>query len=226
MKAVALFFKRLVISVFWMLLLFLAGWCSYKATYYYCQKQGGTAGESQGIADSSMSTGNNGPSALRNVIYGVDDTTGRIGEIVLEISGRDLEKIFYITIPGDTDFEISAELYRKFSAIHQDVPKVIRMENLKDYFKGNEAYEYGDAILGDVMGIEITRHTGLKQDEFFSYFKKNKQGIFVFAEKKPEKWLRPVSEDMVIFELLPGTDEAEGAWQGKEDLHSLLGIGM
>lgn len=36
-STVGLFFKKLLKSFFWMLLLFLAGWLSYKVTYLYLE---------------------------------------------------------------------------------------------------------------------------------------------------------------------------------------------
>lgn len=187
-SAAGKFFKRLAISLFWMVLLFLAAFGSYHLTYYYLEYRGGYDQASQELISSLTHTDEDIPEVFRNVIYGVDETTGQISQILLEIFDTKKSRLSYITIPEDMKLEISADLYRKFYAIHREIPQIVSMENLQEYFKGNEIYEYGNAIIGDVLGMDITCYTTLGQDEFFGFFTEDGQGKFTYKKNCWKKW--------------------------------------
>lgn len=57
MKSTAgIFFKKLLRSFFWMILLFLTGWISYTVTYYYLEYRGAVVSERQSETEGDVLT--------------------------------------------------------------------------------------------------------------------------------------------------------------------------
>lgn len=216
-STVGLFFKGLGRSFFWMLLLFLAGFLSYKATYHYYEAKKGDTDTSDRITKALMAD-NNKADILRNVVYGVDEDTGKIMQVLLEVYDKKAGKLIFITIPGDVKFELSSGIYQKLCVINDDIPQIICMENLWEYFEGEKIYEYGNVILEDVTELKIDIYTKLGQEDFLSYFYEGNGGKFVIQDKNMKNW----GEVLVSFKMLPGANDKAGVWQGKEKLHKML----
>jgi hypothetical protein len=95
----------------------------------------------------------------KNLIYGVNDKTGKIDKILLEILNCKNEKLHYITIPVDTRFTMSDSLYRKLVPVNPAIPQLLKLSGISKYFDKNTKYDYGVLLLEDLLKIKISYYT-------------------------------------------------------------------
>ena len=77
----------------------------------------------------------------------------------------------YITIPVGTDYTIPTEMYQRLSTVNQEIPQIVRIGRLKQYFQTDEdAYGYGELIIEKMLGIKISYYTVLDQETYLSHY--------------------------------------------------------
>ena len=69
----------------------------------------------------------------KNLIYVSNDN--KISHLMLEICNTKTNNMDYITIPVGTDYTIPTEMYQKLSIVNQEIPQIIRIGRLKQYFQ-------------------------------------------------------------------------------------------
>lgn len=106
----------------------------------------------------------------RNIIYSVDSETRKVKAMVIEVLNTHTNNLDYLTIPVESEFIISNEVYQRMCAAGVDAPQIIRMESINDYFDNDRAYEYGILILEDCLGIDIGYYTAFDSSEFDRIF--------------------------------------------------------
>jgi hypothetical protein len=114
----------------------------------------------------------------KNLIYCVDDETGEINKVVLEILNCKDKRLYYITIPVRTRFTMSGVLYQKLTLVDPKIPQVIKLSALKSCFDDDTVYDYGVLIVQDLLGIDISYYTAVSQRIY--------EGIF-FGEEQEEE---------------------------------------
>lgn len=111
-------------------------------------------------------------SISRNLIYSVDSETSRINAMVIEILNTQTGNLDYITIPDTIQITIGNEMYQRMYAAGADVPQIMQLASINDYFDDNTAYEYGILLLEDYLGIDIGYYTKMDANVFKAYFSK------------------------------------------------------
>lgn len=133
------------------------------ATRYYYQQKNVTS-----VGKASEATRDD---VAKHLIYVWDEDKKRISYCVLEIFDSNNKKLNYITIPVAGQITLSGELYQKLYRISAEVPQMIRIAKLHDYFQTDEqAYGYGMTILEDYFDIEISYYTVVSKEEFAKRF--------------------------------------------------------
>lgn len=112
------------------------------------------------------------------MIYDADENDSKIKHIVIGIFNTKVHNLDYITVPVNTQVTISDALYEELKEISPTLPQSVRLVELTDYFNGKEAYEYGELILGDTLGIKISFYTKIASGEFKNYFTENKKTYY------------------------------------------------
>lgn len=106
----------------------------------------------------------------KNLIY-VSNDKNRITNVILEICNTKTCNMDYVTIPVRTDYTIPSVMYRKLCQVNQEIPQVIRVAKLKQYFTDeNDAYGYGVLIFEKMLGTDISYYTAIEQETYQSHY--------------------------------------------------------
>lgn len=160
------FFKTLGI----ILLLLGVGALSYYLTRLYYDQTERLERSTQYTHVIDVNTGNESS----NLIYSYDKETKKIKALVLELFDETTTNMNYITIPVNTQISISADTYSELMKVCQQLPQLVRMSDINDYFTGDVAYEYGIMILQEQLKVDIGYFTAMPSDLFKTVFEKKK----------------------------------------------------
>ena len=145
-------------------------------------------------------------SISRNIIYGVHEDTNTITSIVIEVMNTLTNNLDYITVPANSQFTLTSEMYQRVLTASPNVPQVIQMSDLLQYFDGTTGYDYGIYILEEAMGIDIGYYTAMNQDIFDTLFESNKQ-VITYDEREitedggTKRTGEVISEEMKLWQL-------------------------
>ncbi|MBR1873651.1 MAG: hypothetical protein IJ807_02000, partial [Eubacterium sp.] len=122
---------------------------------------------------------NAGPESS-NLIYGYDENDGHITGMLLELFDQDSKNISYVTIPAETQIEISSATYQELMKASPSIPQVVDLYKVPGYFTGDVAYEYGIMVLQDAVPIEIGYFTAVPAQKFSLYYElgAKKDGVY------------------------------------------------
>lgn len=168
-----MFFLSLGKSLLCIAVLLLVGFASYKISYTLLAK-GGAGGNSstenlKDIMDEAQTD-----EISKNLIYVTDDKN-KITHLMLEICNTKTYNMDYITIPVTTDYTIPSVMYRKLCQVNEEIPQVIRISKLLQYFDDeNKAYGYGELIFEKMLGTDISYYTVLKQETYDNHYTQQK----------------------------------------------------
>ncbi len=104
----------------------------------------------------------------KNAIISIKDDA--IQNIMIEIFNKNTNNVDYLTIPANTQFDLSADLYQKLYTLEIDIPQIIIFSDLNKYFQGDELYQYTSLILGDLLETKISYYTVVSPDTFKNLF--------------------------------------------------------
>lgn len=111
----------------------------------------------------------------KNLIYVWDEKKEKINSCVLEVFDTNQQTMSYITLPGNGQVTLSAELFQKMYQSKLEVPQVVTISKLRSYFESDEdAFEYGVAILEDAFDIDISYYTAVPSLVFNDVFETKK----------------------------------------------------
>jgi hypothetical protein len=146
--------------------LFAVGTISFFLTqwYYTATQRTERANAYEHVID--VNTGSNSA----NLIYSYNTQSSKVSAIVLELFESDTHNLDYITIPHTTEVEIPSELYTEMMTVSKEIPQIAKVGNIRSYFTGDVAFEYGILLLEEAMGIDIGYFTALPSDMFKEYF--------------------------------------------------------
>lgn len=160
--------------------LFLFGLSSYKLTMlYYTKVQPPTESKAATVIEGLINDVDVKDVSV-NLIYSVNEDTDKIDALVLEIFNTYTNNLDYITIPANTQFTISNDVYQKLCAINSEAPQIIKLSDLNEYFDKKTVYQYGVVIAEDLLGTDISYYTVTSDAYFNTLFKKTK-GVEVLS---------------------------------------------
>lgn len=168
-----LFYMSLLKSLLCIAIILVVGFISYKVSYTVLSKADGdtdTSAESLEEIKNKATT----DEISKNLIY-VSDDKNKITHVMLEICNTKTYNMDYVTIPVRTDYTIPSVMYRKLCQINKEIPQVIRISKLKQYFDDeNDAYGYGVLIFEKMLGTDISYYTALDQETYDSHYTEQK----------------------------------------------------
>lgn len=168
-----LFYMSLLKSLLCIAIILAVGFISYKVSYTVLSKADGdtdTSAESLEEIKNKATT----DEISKNLIY-VSDDKNKITHVMLEICNTKTYNMDYVTIPVRTDYTIPSVMYRKLCQINKEIPQVIRISKLKQYFDDeNDAYGYGVLIFEKMLGTDISYYTALDQETYDNHYTEQK----------------------------------------------------
>lgn len=205
-KSVGQIFIRVFLqSFFIMIILIGVGVASYKLTTYYYKitEKEVSAEDKDAVKDIVDDVKIDRVS--KNLIYHIDSKTGEIKHLILEIFSMDTYNLDYITIPVNTEFAMSNELYQRIYANHSDVPQIVKISNMSEYFSKDTKYSYGALLIEDLLGVDISYYTVLEDTVYNQVFTEDSLSQ-MDIEKEAER--KQIFTDDFYDEIEQLTDEA------------------
>lgn len=168
-----LFYMSLLKSLLCIAIILAVGFASYKISYTVLSKGSSDTGTSAESLKDIMNKATT-DEISKNLIY-VSDDKNKITHVMLEICNTKTYNMDYVTIPVRMDYTIPSVMYRKLCQINQEIPQVIRVSKLKQYFEDeNDAYGYGVLIFEKMLGTDISYYTALDQETYDNHYTEQK----------------------------------------------------
>lgn len=171
-KFVRIFLKSVIgITIFCLL-----AFSSYKVTMWYYENVGEIKADEESLSKyiSDIDTDGVADEVSKNMILATDEETGRITKVLVEIVNVNTGNIDYITIPNNLEFTMSYELYKKLATANSDIPQIVCLKKIHNYFSGESLYQCAQLLLEDVMDISFSYYTIIPNDVFRDMFRTDK----------------------------------------------------
>lgn len=123
-------------------------------------------------------------STYYNIIYSANETDKRIEDLAVEIFNSKTGNLDIITIPVKTEYTISEDLFERLSAVSPQMPQMIKLENIPEYFSIPDCYQYGQLILEDMLGVKLSFYTKITNTVFSDYLKAEERDMYLTDAKK------------------------------------------
>lgn len=117
-----------------------------------------------------------------NLIYSVEEDTRQVKAVVLELFDKETGNIDYVTIPNKTQISLSNQKYQEYMEVSSQIPQIVTLRDINEYFTGDVAYEYGILLLQEELNVDIGYFTAMDSEEFNKRFEK-KEGAFIPREE-------------------------------------------
>jgi len=170
---------------------FVLGFSSYKITMWYYDNVGEIKVDEESLSKyiSDIDADGVAEDVSKNMILAVDEETGRITKVLVEIVNQNTGNIDYITIPNNLEFTMSYDLYKKLATANPDVPQIICIKKIHNYFSGESLYQCAQLLFEDVMDISFSYYTVIPNDVYKDMFKTDKA-------TGAQKWKTSFEEEM------------------------------
>ena len=168
-----LFAMSLLKSLLSIAILLVAGFCSYKVSYYFLSKNATTIKTDEESIKEILKEAQT-EDISKNLIY-VCNEKDQITHMMLEICNTNTNNMDYVTIPTRNDYTIPSTMYRKLCTISENIPQIIRISKIKQYFDDEEqAYGYGLLIVEKMLGTSLSYYTVLDQETYDNHYQQVK----------------------------------------------------
>ncbi len=161
-----IFVHKFIRSTFWMLVLIAIGVLSYKITMLYYDASGGPKDERAAFIIKEYFGGDAKVEDVSKNLILSQNEEGQVKHILLEIFNRNTKNLDYITIPVDTRFTISNEIYQKLCNVGSEAPQIICFEDADSYFKEQTLYQYMVILVEDMLDMDIGYYTVISEEQF------------------------------------------------------------
>lgn len=171
----AKFMRIFIQTTMCMILCLILGFASYKISMWYYENVGDVE-ESEELSKYFSDIDEDGvpEKVSKNLMLAIDEDTGRITRILIEIVNKETANIDYITVPNNLEFTMSYELYKKLATANGEVPQIIAMNKIHKYFSGENCYQCAQLLLEDLMDISFSYYTVMPDGVFKEMFVKGK----------------------------------------------------
>lgn len=107
----------------------------------------------------------------KNLIYVSNSKNGNVKYCVIEIFDTGTGNMDYITVPRESRITISPELYQKLCVVDSEIPQIMTVAQLYNYFDDEASYAYGVNIFEDYFGIDISYYSVIPYEVFKEDFR-------------------------------------------------------
>ena len=171
-KVFALSLLKSILGIF---IIIAVGFASYKISYMVLSNNsenvGTSSNEIKDIIEEAQTD-----EISKNLIFVSNGK--RISHLMLEICNTKTNNMDYLTIPVGTDYTIPTVMYQRLSTVNQEIPQIVRISRLKQYFeKDEDAYGYGELIIEKMLGIKISYYTVIDQETYANHYITKKANI-------------------------------------------------
>ena len=189
-KSIAkVFILSLLKSILGIAIIIAVGFASYKISYMVLSNNsenvGTSSNEIKDIVEEAQTD-----EISKNLIYVSNEN--KISHLMLEICNTKTNNMDYITIPVGTDYTIPTDMYQRLSTVNEEIPQIVRIGRLKQYFqKDEDAYGYGELIIEKMLGVKISYYTVIDQETYANHYSRRDINVkfkpLSLAESKNDK---------------------------------------
>lgn len=154
-----------------LLLMLLAGFLSYYITLNYYRTNEIPVDDNVKEAVLDIVSDAKVTEVAQNLICVTDKKGKNIQHMFLEIFNTNANSLDYITLPIDDNITLSNDLYQRLYAANEEVPQVIKLSHLNQYFEKSTTFEYAEIIIGELLGTEISFYTIMPASQFKEIFR-------------------------------------------------------
>lgn len=189
------FIKGFVRTGCMMLLMFIVGFATYKLTIgvYKITHKDGKQTSNEGNLIANDGTADN---ICKNLIY-ITDEEENIQGVILEILNTYTNNLDYVTIPTDTQFSLTTDLYQRLYAKNQQIPQIISLKNLNSYFDNSTRFAYGKLIMNELLGTELSCYTIIDSETAASIFEEETRTIILQTGEQVEGSVYVVKDSII-----------------------------
>jgi hypothetical protein len=146
----------------------------------------------------------------KHLIYCVDEESGDITGLILEIfNGEDL-MLYYVTIPIKSQLTLSDALHRELVLIKPSIPSFLKLSAITGYLPKENVYGYGVLMIEELLDIQISYYTVVPQSIYNTVFETEAIKRRANNQKKSENTFpREVFLDSFIQHLYTINTESE-----------------
>lgn len=186
-----LFAISLLKSLIAICVLLAVGFGSYKISYYFLSK-GSNEIKTDKDSIKDIIKDAQTEDISKNLIY-VCDEKDQITHMMVEICNTNTNNMDYVTIPTRNDYTIPTTMYRKLCTITENIPQIMRISKIKQYFDDEEqAYGYGLLIVEKMIGTSLSYYTVLSEEVYNNHYQEVK--VKVSYEKTLDADVEPSPE--------------------------------
>lgn len=168
-----LFAISLLKSLVAICILLAVGFGSYKISYYFLSKGGTELKPNQDNIQQIIKEAQT-EDISKNLIY-VCDEKDQITHMMVEICNTNTNNMDYVTIPTKNDYTIPTTMYRKLCTISENIPQIMRISKIKQYFDDeDQAYGYGLLIVEKMIGTSLSYYTVLSEEVYNNHYQEVK----------------------------------------------------
>lgn len=168
-----LFGMSLLKSLAAICILLAVGFGSYKISYYFLSK-GATEVKTDEDSIQEIIKEAKTEDISKNLIY-VCNEKDQITHMMVEICNKNTNNMDYVTIPTKNDYTIPTTMYRKLCTISENIPQIMRISKIKQYFDDEEqAYGYGLLIVEKMIGTSLSYYTVLDEAVYNNHYQETK----------------------------------------------------
>lgn len=106
----------------------------------------------------------------KHLIYCVDEETGDIKKLILEIYDCEKLMLYYVTIPIKTQLTLSDALHRELVLVQPSIPGYLKLSAITGYLPKDTVYEYGVLMVEELLNIQISYYTVVPQTIYDAVF--------------------------------------------------------
>lgn len=106
----------------------------------------------------------------KQLIYCVDEETGDITKLLLEIFDCENTRLYYITIPIKTQLTLSDSLHSELVLIKPSIPGFLKLSAITGYLPKENVYDYGVLMIEELLDIQISYYTAVPKSIYDTVF--------------------------------------------------------
>lgn len=106
----------------------------------------------------------------KHLIYCVDEDTGDIKKLVLEIYDCKKLMLYYVTIPIKTQLTLSEALHKELVLVMPSIPGYLKISAITGYLPKDTVYEYGVLMIEELLNIQISYYTVVPESIYDTVF--------------------------------------------------------
>ena len=185
------FMRKFISSLIFVSIFVLLAFGSYKLSFHYYMNYGNLeATESLTKYFQDLNADGLAENVSKNLILGVDAESEKVNRIVIEIVNKDAKSINYITVPSNMEYTMSYELYKKLATVNNEIPQIIRLNQVHKYFKAENLCQCIQLLLEDALDIKMSYYTKINMEVYKEMFAMDKtNGI--------QKWTTSYENEMI-----------------------------